>query len=88
MIDKYGRSKENFDKPKGYGKGGMIKGYAEGGSVKKVPKPKRKPVTPKEGEVIESGNRIAKMEAESYKKMKEVSKKKKGYKCGGKVKKK
>jgi hypothetical protein len=86
MVDKYGRSKENFDKPAGYGKGGMIKGYAKGGAVKKKkspPKPKRKPVTPAEGEVIKSGNRTSKEEAEAAKKLKKT----KGYRCGGKVKK-
>jgi hypothetical protein len=49
---------------------------------KKTPKPKKKPVTPKEGEAIKRGNRVAKMEAEAAKKMKET----KGYKKGGKVK--
>lgn len=47
---------------------------------KTAPKPKKKPVTPKEGKTIQRGNRVAKMEAEAAKKLK-------GYKKGGKVKK-
>ena len=72
MIDKYGRSKDNFDKPKGYGKGGMIKGFMDGGSVKRK----------SNKAVVDSANRISKMEAESAKKMKEMknAKKKKGKK--------
>lgn len=54
---------------------------------KKTPKPKRKPITPKEdkaiGEMIDRANRIQKYEAKAAKKMKEVE----GYKKGGKVKK-
>ena len=34
-MDKYGRCTNNYDKPEGYGKGGMIKGYKNGGSVTK-----------------------------------------------------
>ena len=68
---------------------------------KSTPKPKRKPMTKKDGQAIESGNRMSKMEYEAGKKLKSSMKKKKpksgkvamkgqgaakkGYKNGGKV---
>ena len=64
MVDKYGKCKNNYDKPQGYGKGGVIKGYKYGGGVSI-------------DETVKSGNRIAKMEAEAGKKLREQIKKEK-----------